>query len=209
MAPWISTRRASFGCRRFRRGTYLFTNGRRLFELKILQSSEILQSRLQSHSSLPCASSDVLCLSLDWSNRCSPSSDASLVVSLSNGSLCLLRPAEGSASGLMVSNTWRSARLRAMDCGMGLLGPGHDILWCIPRPLLVPVRTIFTGGDDLKLKMWDTRQGFSQPVATNKRFRSRSNHHPEQSPRRTCFGCWELRQHGPNIRQAQVPRPNG
>lgn len=27
-----------------------------------------------------------------------------------------------------------------------------------------------TGGDDLKLKGWDTRQGFSQPTFTNKRF---------------------------------------
>ncbi|KAF7320337.1 WD-REPEATS-REGION domain-containing protein [Mycena kentingensis (nom. inval.)] len=112
------------------------------------------ESKLESHSSISCASSDVLCLSLDWSNRLNASSDASIVASLSDGSLCLLRPSEGAPSGLVLSDKWAA----------------HDFEPWIAAWDYWNASTIYSGGDDLKLKMWDTRQGFDQPVLTNKRF---------------------------------------
>ncbi|KAF8216236.1 WD40-repeat-containing domain protein, partial [Mycena galopus ATCC 62051] len=115
-------------------------------------------NELQSHSSISCAPSDVLCLSLDWSNRrhkCRILSIScvlgSLIVSLSNGSLCHLSPTE---SGLSITNSWHA----------------HDFEPWIAAWDYWDSSIIYSGGDDLRLKGWDTRQGFSQPTFTNKRF---------------------------------------
>ncbi|KAJ7900354.1 WD40-repeat-containing domain protein [Mycena olivaceomarginata] len=108
-------------------------------------------NELQSHSSVSCAPSDVLCLSLDWSNRRHPIALGSLVVSLSNGSLCHLSPSE---SGLSITNSWHA----------------HDFEPWIAAWDYWDSSLIYSGGDDLKLKGWDIRQGFSQPTFTNKRF---------------------------------------
>ncbi|KAJ7783793.1 WD40-repeat-containing domain protein [Mycena maculata] len=112
------------------------------------------ESRLESHPPISCASSDVLCLSIDWSNRRNNSDIGSLVVSLSSGSLCLLRPSEGSKAGLSLTDTWHA----------------HDYEPWIAAWDYWDSAVIYSGGDDLKLKGWDTRQGFSQPIFTNKRF---------------------------------------
>ncbi|KAJ7487605.1 WD40-repeat-containing domain protein [Mycena galericulata] len=119
-----------------------------------LHEWEEQQSRLESHSPISCASSDVLCLSLDWSNRRNDSHIGSLVVSLSNGSLCLLSPSEGSKCGLSVMDTWHA----------------HEYEPWIAAWDYWNSSVIYSGGDDSKLKGWDTRQGFSQPTFTNKRF---------------------------------------
>ncbi|KAJ7092733.1 WD40-repeat-containing domain protein [Mycena epipterygia] len=113
-----------------------------------------LESQLESHSSISCAPSDVLCLSLDWSTRRDHSGVGSLIVSLSNGSLCLLSPSQGSPSGLSIIDTWHA----------------HDYEPWIAAWDYWDACVILSGGDDLKLKGWDTRQGFSQPIFTNKRF---------------------------------------
>ncbi|KAJ7169893.1 WD40-repeat-containing domain protein [Mycena filopes] len=112
------------------------------------------ESQLERISSISCAPSDVLCLSLDWSNRRQNSGIGSLIVSLSNGSLCLLRPTEGSESGLSITDTWHA----------------HDFEPWIAAWDYWDSSVIYSGGDDLKLKGWDTRQGFSQPTFANKRF---------------------------------------
>ncbi|KAF7347828.1 WD-REPEATS-REGION domain-containing protein [Mycena venus] len=110
------------------------------------------ENELKSHSSISCAASDILCLSLDWSNRRHPSTAfGSLVVSLSNGSLCLLNPRE---SGLSIADTWHA----------------HDFEPWIAAWDYWDSSLIYSGGDDLKLKGWDTRQGFSQATFINKRF---------------------------------------
>lgn len=108
---------------------------------------------LHQQQSISCASEDTLCLSLDWSNRRSPGSLGSLAVSLSNGSIVLLHP---KTSGLVMSDTWHA----------------HDY-----EPWIVAwdywnTNTIFSGGDDLMLKVWDCRQGFEQPSLVNRRFDS-------------------------------------
>ncbi|KAJ7254105.1 WD40 repeat-like protein [Mycena haematopus] len=126
------------------------------------------ENQLESHSSISCAPSDVLCLSLDWSNRRHHTWDSlhlmsrnpnygllsalgSLIVSLSNGSLCHLSPNE---SGLSITDSWHA----------------HDFEPWIAAWDYWDSSIIWSGGDDLKLKGWDIRQGYSHPTFTNKRF---------------------------------------
>ncbi|KDQ63752.1 hypothetical protein JAAARDRAFT_29786 [Jaapia argillacea MUCL 33604] len=115
---------------------------------------EWLQSerRMEQVSSITCADPDILCLSLDWSNRRSPTSTlGSLVVSLSNGSLCLLQP---DRSGLSVINTWAA----------------HDYEPWIAAWDYWNTNIIYSGGDDLKMKGWDIREELTKPTFVNKRF---------------------------------------
>ncbi|CAA7265794.1 unnamed protein product [Cyclocybe aegerita] len=108
---------------------------------------------LERTDSVVCATPDLLCLSLDWSNRrTGGSAPGSLVASLSNGNLCLLTAAQG--SGLSVQETWHA----------------HDYEPWIAAWNYWDTNVIYSGGDDLKLKAWDIRQGFTQPTLVNKRF---------------------------------------
>ncbi|TFY71817.1 hypothetical protein EVG20_g1211 [Dentipellis fragilis] len=111
------------------------------------------QKLLQQTGSIRCAPPDVLCLSLDWSNRRFPTSTmGSLVVSLSNGEVALLEP--NPETGLRLTDTWHA----------------HDFEpWIAAWDYWDP-DSIFSGGDDLKLKIWDKRQGFDTPTMVNKRF---------------------------------------
>ncbi|KAF8909028.1 WD-40 repeat-containing protein [Gymnopilus junonius] len=103
--------------------------------------------------SIKCGPSDTLCLSLDWSNRLRGETNVgSLVVSLSNGYLCLLTPTEGSSLGL--TQVWHA----------------HDFEPWIAAWNYWDPNVIYSGGDDLKLKVWDIRQGFVHPTFVNKRF---------------------------------------
>jgi len=98
------------------------------------------------------APSHVLCLSLDWSNRKVPTSAmGSLVVSLSDGSLSLLEPDQ--TGQLVITSAW--------------VAHAHEP-WCVAWNYDDP-NVIYSGGDDLQLKVWDKRQGFEQPIITNKR----------------------------------------
>jgi len=108
---------------------------------------------LKQIDTIRCAPKDTLCLSLDWSNRRAAGTHfGSLVVSLSNGSLCLLRPSE--SCGLSLTHSWH-----AHDHEPWIAAWNH---W--------DMNIIYSGGDDLKLKGWDIRQDLSQPIFTNKRF---------------------------------------
>ncbi|EKM83884.1 hypothetical protein AGABI1DRAFT_117353 [Agaricus bisporus var. burnettii JB137-S8] len=111
------------------------------------------EKRLSQIERIQCATSDVLCLSLDWSNRLRPqSSPGCLIVSLSNGSLCLLRPTQ--TSHLALTETWHA----------------HDYEPWIAAWNYWDINIIYSGGDDLRLLAWDIRQGFAKPVHINKRF---------------------------------------
>ncbi|PPQ80813.1 hypothetical protein CVT25_001938 [Psilocybe cyanescens] len=104
-------------------------------------------------ASIQCASEDTLCLSMDWSDRRTiGTSLGNLVVSLSNGNLCLLSPVEGSS--IAVTETWHA----------------HDYEPWIAAWNYYDTNIIYSGGDDLKLKGWDIRQGFAQPTFVNKKF---------------------------------------
>lgn len=111
------------------------------------------ERRLEVFQSISCAPSDVLCLSLDWSTRRYPTNNyGSLVVSLSNGSLCVLNP--DSTGNLTVVNRWHA----------------HDHEPWIAAWNYWDTSIVYSGGDDLTMKGWDVRQNFSQPIFTNKRF---------------------------------------
>jgi len=73
-------------------------------------------------------------------------------VSLSDGNLTLLEP--GQTGQPVVTNTWAAH--------------AHEP-WCVAWNYW-DTNVIYSGGDDLQLKVWDVRQGFEQPVTTNKRF---------------------------------------
>ncbi|KAL0581604.1 hypothetical protein V5O48_000420 [Marasmius crinis-equi] len=99
-------------------------------------------------------SSDVLCLSLDWSNRRSPvSHPGRIVASLSNGDLCVLDP-ELSSSEPENLQSWHA----------------HDFEPWIAAWDYWNTDVVYSGGDDLKLKAWDIREDLSRPIFLNKRF---------------------------------------
>ncbi|KAI0361613.1 WD-40 repeat-containing protein [Trametes cingulata] len=114
------------------------------------------ESRLRQIQSISCASSDILCLSLDWSNRRQPTERHSglgnLIVSLSDGSLSLLKPEE--RSGLAITDSWHA----------------HDYEPWIAAWNYWDTNVVYSGGDDLKMKGWDIRQGGAAPIFVNKRF---------------------------------------
>ncbi|KAK0506232.1 WD40-repeat-containing domain protein [Armillaria luteobubalina] len=99
-------------------------------------------------------SSEILCLSLDWSNRRTPATQlGSLVVSLSDGSLSILRPDNGTGS-LSVQSSWHA----------------HDYEPWIAAWNYWDTNMVFSGGDDLQMKGWDVREDLSKPIFVNKRF---------------------------------------
>ena len=66
-------------------------------------------------------------------------------------------------------------RLRTVDSGVELLGYERSFLWYINKsrrsssPGYFADMAPFVGGDDLKMKGWDIRQGFDCPVFENRR----------------------------------------
>jgi diphthamide biosynthesis protein 7 len=75
----------------------------------------------------------------------------SLVVSLSNGSLCVLKP--DSTGEVSVVDKWHA----------------HDYEPWIAAWNYWDTSVVYSGGDDLTMKGWDIRQSFSRPIFTNKR----------------------------------------
>ncbi|WVN90475.1 uncharacterized protein L203_105711 [Cryptococcus depauperatus CBS 7841] len=91
-----------------------------------------------------------LCLSLDFSHQLHPSVPPSIITSISNGSLAYLTP---SPTGHEIVSAWRA----------------HDFEpWITAFDLQDPM-TIWSGGDDCKLKRWDLRQT-RIPTFVNKNF---------------------------------------
>ncbi|KAI8995633.1 WD-40 repeat-containing protein [Trametes punicea] len=118
-----------------------------------LHELRIDEPRIRQLQTVSCASSDILCLSLDWSNRRSPTTGlGNLIVSLSNGSLSLLQP-ENSV-GLAVADSWHA----------------HNYEPWISAWDYWNTNVVYSGGDDLKMKAWDIRQGGSAPLFVNRRF---------------------------------------
>ncbi|KAL0071975.1 hypothetical protein AAF712_000898 [Marasmius tenuissimus] len=99
-------------------------------------------------------SSDILCLSLDWSNRRSSASEPGrIVVSLSNGELSVLDP-EHTSNESTAPRSWHA----------------HDYEpWIAAWDYWDP-NVVYSGGDDLKLKGWDLREDLHRPTFLNKRF---------------------------------------
>ncbi|CCL98958.1 uncharacterized protein FIBRA_00966 [Fibroporia radiculosa] len=118
-----------------------------------LHTLQIQEGALDKVLTVQCAPEDVLCLSLDWSNRrFSSTSLGSLVTSLSDGDLALLR--SDSNTGLTVTEKWHA----------------HDYEPWIAAWNYWDNNVVYSGGDDLKMKAWDIRRSLSEPIFVNKRF---------------------------------------
>ncbi|OAV92234.1 hypothetical protein PTTG_03263 [Puccinia triticina 1-1 BBBD Race 1] len=96
----------------------------------------------------------VLCLSLDISDKRNKSASPSIVCSLSNGQVVLLaQPSQGPAA-LVETQRWNAHLYEPWTCAFDYWQP----------------HSVFTGGDDCKLKLWDTRNTLDQPVLVNSKF---------------------------------------
>ncbi|WVQ64803.1 uncharacterized protein L199_002972 [Kwoniella botswanensis] len=92
----------------------------------------------------------ILCLSLDWSNRLNQSSPSSIITSLSNGNLYHIIP---TPTRWEVESSWKA----------------HDYEPWITSFDNWDSNTVWSGGDDCKLKRWDIRETF-RPTFVNKNF---------------------------------------
>ncbi|GAA6007225.1 hypothetical protein JCM11491_003051 [Sporobolomyces phaffii] len=123
-----------------------------------LHSLDTATLRLSLIETITVADDKTLCLSLDWSTR-HPSSPepATIIASLSNGSLVLLTPpapTSSSTPSFVVSKTW----------------PAHDFEpWITSFDCWKPT-VVWSGGDDLRLKGWDLESDCEVPTFVNKRF---------------------------------------
>ncbi|KAA1103302.1 hypothetical protein PGT21_013712 [Puccinia graminis f. sp. tritici] len=99
---------------------------------------------------------DVLCLSLDISDKQNKSASPKIVCSLSNGQVVLLsqHSSSHSSAGLVEERRWDAHLYEPWTCAFDYWQP----------------ETVFTGGDDCQLKVWDTRDTLHRPVLVNKQF---------------------------------------
>ncbi|CAE6428788.1 unnamed protein product [Rhizoctonia solani] len=109
------------------------------------------EKSLSNVQSIQVAEPSVLCLSIDWNNRLVPQEAGALIVSRSDGEVSVLRP---HGSQFKVDTTWHA----------------HDYEpWVAAWNYWSPT-VAYSGGDDCKLKGWDTRTSCDVPIFTNKRF---------------------------------------
>ncbi|WVR03930.1 hypothetical protein IAU60_000929 [Kwoniella sp. DSM 27419] len=106
--------------------------------------------KLEQKQRIEVEDESVLCLSLDFSHRLDSSEPSSIITSLSNGSLAHLVPNE---SDYEVETSWKA----------------HDFEPWITSFDNWDTNTVWSGGDDCKLKRWDIRETF-RPSMVNKNF---------------------------------------
>ncbi|CAG8668549.1 6395_t:CDS:10, partial [Racocetra persica] len=94
---------------------------------------------------------DKLCLSLDWSDRLGLSSDRSIVLSQSDGSISVL--SVDRQLGIFEKNRWMA----------------HDFEAWIAAFNYYNTNIVYSGGDDSCLKGWDLRMDLSSSLFTNRR----------------------------------------
>ncbi|KAK4058175.1 hypothetical protein OIO90_000914 [Microbotryomycetes sp. JL221] len=102
-----------------------------------------------------CADKDTLCLSLDWSNRGLDKQSSSIVVSLSDGSICTIESNSiNSKSDYQVTKRWKAHDYEPWIAAYDCWDSSHNTIW--------------TGGDDLKVKRWDQRM-ITSNLSTNEK----------------------------------------
>ncbi len=92
-----------------------------------------------------------LCLSLDWSERCSSGSDRQLVTSSSKGYLSVLQLSE---TELKLITKWKAHEFEA---------------WIVAYDYWQSGRIIYSGADDALLKGWDVRMSPANTIFQSKR----------------------------------------
>ncbi|KAG9078487.1 hypothetical protein FS749_009485 [Ceratobasidium sp. UAMH 11750] len=109
------------------------------------------EKKLLASQVIQAADPHTLCLSIDWNNRVSSQGGHRLIVSKSDGGLSVLKPSE---SRMEVDRIWHA----------------HDFEpWIAAWNYWTP-QVAYSGGDDCKLKGWDTRTSCDSPIFINKRF---------------------------------------
>ncbi|GAA5922313.1 diphthamide synthase [Sporobolomyces koalae] len=124
-----------------------------------LHSLNLETNELSMIDDIVCADENILCLSLDWSTRGpNPCDPATIIVSLSNGSLVHLTPSDPeNSTKLSPTKTWHAHNFEPWIVSFDCWNP--NVIW--------------SGGDDLHLKGWDlTREQdeIDMPLFVNKRF---------------------------------------
>ncbi|ADV19763.1 WD40 repeat domain 85 [Cryptococcus gattii E566] len=111
---------------------------------------DVETKRLRDVQKINVADETKLCLSLDFSNRRNSPDPTEIITSVSNGLLAHLIPV---SSGYTLSSSW----------------PAHDYEPWITTFDIDDPKTVWSGGDDCKLKRWDLREP-SRPTFVNKNF---------------------------------------
>ncbi|TFK30451.1 WD-40 repeat-containing protein [Coprinopsis marcescibilis] len=110
-------------------------------------------ANLKQINSTRCEDISTLCLSLDWNNRIGTTTQPlGLAVSSSNGNISYIQVDD--TGSMRIVNQWHA----------------HDYEPWITAWDYHDPNMLFSGGDDLTMKLWDIRSGFEQPSLTNKRF---------------------------------------
>ncbi|KAJ1651318.1 Diphthine methyltransferase [Dispira simplex] len=93
---------------------------------------------------------DVFYLSVDWADRLAPQSEPALVSSRNDGHVELFRVTN--SEGLVSQDVWQAHNFEAWIAAFNY--------WNLTL--------LYSGGDDSKLKGWDTRQGMTRPTFVSK-----------------------------------------
>ncbi|KAJ3123636.1 Diphthine methyltransferase [Physocladia obscura] len=121
----------------------------------IIYSIETVPKKLREICRYTTEEENVLCLSVDWSNRIagklSAGIDSRIVVSKSNGDLSLL---ELSNTSLVERETWNAHGFEA---------------WIVSFDAWRPDSVIYSGGDDCILKSWDIRSGTARETMKSRK----------------------------------------
>ncbi|KAJ3407563.1 Diphthine methyltransferase [Chytridiales sp. JEL 0842] len=118
-----------------------------LYHLHEPGQSEVISRSSVVHNDLE----DVLCLSLDWSNRIEHTPHPKIIVSQSDGSLSLYQIGEHGSPGLL--DNWKA----------------HDFEAWIAAFNYYNTSVVYSGGDDTILKGWDGRMGYQSPTFKSRR----------------------------------------
>ncbi|KAG8713329.1 hypothetical protein FRC08_013392 [Ceratobasidium sp. 394] len=107
-----------------------------------------------------------LCLSIDWNNRVSYQGGHRLIVSKSDGGLSVLKPSE---SRMEVELVWHAHDFEPWIAAWNYWTPQVAYSGELSAALAALIKP-FSGGDDCKLKGWDTRTSCDSPIFVNRRY---------------------------------------
>ena len=90
-----------------------------------------------------------------------------LIVSQSDGSLSLLSPHDD--TGLQITDSWHAHDFEPWIATWNYWDTNIIYSGRFPDSIMEHLLDRSVGGDDLKMKAWDIREGFTRPLLVNKR----------------------------------------